>query len=273
MMKTILVATDGSEAAGAAERFGIALAGKLDATVSGITVAEERDVRAPNADGLSLPNFPESELANYYRARAEAVAQRFGTVAQSSGLTAHCEATQGIADEKIVESAQSSDVLVAGRDGKGAAHHGGLVGSTIHGVVRKINRSTFVVPLGASLSGPIVLGFDGSPGSRVAANLAVQLANGLGEAVHVFVDSKDKGRAVARFEEVRQLVGGLAVPVRETSSTLGRPDVKIVDAAREARAGFIAMGAFGRNRISDYFLGSNAAAVVRTSPVAVLLAR
>ena len=59
MMKTILVATDGSEAAGAAERFGIALAGKLDATVSGITVAEERDVRAPNADSLSLPNFPE----------------------------------------------------------------------------------------------------------------------------------------------------------------------------------------------------------------------
>jgi nucleotide-binding universal stress UspA family protein len=33
------------------------------------------------------------------------------------------------------------------------------------------------------------------------------------------------------------------------------------------------MGAFGRNRINEYFLGSNAAAVVRTSPVAVLLAR
>ena len=38
-------------------------------------------------------------------------------------------------------------------------------------------------------------------------------------------------------------------------------------------AGLIVMGAFGRNRITDYFLGSNAAAVVRTSPVAVLLAR
>ena len=65
----------------------------------------------------------------------------------------------------------------------------------------------------------------------------------------------------------------LSVPVREASSTLGRPDVKSVDAAREAGAGLIVMGAFGRNRITDYFLGSNAAAVVRTSPIAVLLAR
>ena len=103
--------------------------------------------------------------------------------------------------------------------------------------------------------------------------MAVDLANGLGEAVHVFVDSKDKGRAAARFEEVRRLLGSLTVPIRETSSTLGRPDVKLVDTARGSRAGLIVMGAFGRNRINEYFLGSNAAAVVRTWPVAVLLAR
>ena len=75
------------------------------------------------------------------------------------------------------------------------------------------------------------------------------------------------------FDEVRQLVGGLSVPVRETSSTLGRPDVKIVDTAKEVRASLIVMGAYGRNRITDYFLGSNAASVARTSPVSVLLAR
>ena len=69
------------------------------------------------------------------------------------------------------------------------------------------------------------------------------------------------------------IVGTLPVPVREVSSTLGRPDVNIVDSAREAKAGLIVMGAYGRNRITDLFLGSNAAAVARTSPVAVLLAR
>ena len=47
----------------------------------------------------------------------------------------------------------------------------------------------------------------------------------------------------------------------------------MVDTAREARASLIVMGAYGRNRITDYFLGSNAASVARMSPVSVLLAR
>jgi len=273
MIETILVATDGSEAAGAAERYGISLAARLKARVSAVTVVEDRDVRAPKDDGLSLPSFPESEVAAYYRARAEATARRFGERARGEGVEAACETVQGIGDDRIVEKGQSADLIVIGRDGKGAAARSGLVGSTVDGVLRKSGKSCLVVPPGTPTSGPVVLGFDGSPGSRIAANLAVHLAGGLGEPIHVFVDSKDKGRAVARFEEVRQLLGSLSVPVRETSSTLGRPDVKIVDTARESRGGMIVMGAFGRNRITEYFLGSNASAVVRTSPVAVLLAR
>ncbi len=273
MIETILVATDGSEAAAAAERCAVALSSRLKTRLSGIGVVEKRDVRTPPNAGLELPTFPESELASYYRQRAEAAARRFVERARSDGVEAACASAEGVADERIVEKAQGADLLVIGRDGKGASQPASLIGSTVDAVIRKVSRPVVVVPAGATLSGPIVLGFDGSPGSRIAANLAVQLANGLGEAVHVFVDSKDKGRAVARFEEVRQLVAGLSVPVRETSSTLGRPDVKIVDTAREARAGLIVLGAFGRNRITDYFLGSNATAVVRTSPVGVLLAR
>jgi len=273
MIETIFVATDGSEAASAAERAGIALAGRLRARLSGLTVIEDRDVRAPTGEGLSLPPFPENEVSAYYRARAEALSRRFSERARSESVEASCETAGGVADDRIVEKGSGSDLLVLGRDGKRAGVRSGLIGSTVDGVVRKTAKASLVVPGGVATSGPLVLGFDGSPGSRIAARLAVELANGLGEAVHVFVDSKDKGRAVARFEEVRQLVAGLSVPVREISSTLGRPDVKLVDTAREARAGLIVMGAYGRNRITEFFLGSNASAVIRTSPVAVLLAR
>src|SRR4029453_16292023 len=113
--------------------------------------------------------------------------------------------------------------------------------------------------------------FDGSPGSRVAAKLAVELASRLEQQIYVFVDSKDKGRATARFDEVRRLLGGLSVPVRESSSTLGRPDAKIVDVAKSARAGLIVLGAYGRHRISEYFLGSNASAGAPPSPGAGVL--
>ena len=184
-----------------------------------------------------------------------------------------CETSRGAADDRIVEKGQGADLIVLGRDGVHSGHRTSLIGSTVDAVLRKTSKPAVVVPENAPVKGPLLLAFDGSPGSRIAAKLTVELSGRLQEPVHVFVDSKDKGRAVARFEEARRLIGSLSTSVHETSSTLGRPDVKIVDAAREAGASLIVMGAFGRSRITEYFLGSNSAAVVRTSPIAVLVAR
>jgi len=275
MTSSILVATDGSEAAVAAERFGAELAKRLTARVVGVCVVEDRFARGMPEDGLGVTPPPAEPMATYLKARAEAACRRFAERASATRAECTTEVLQGIADadDRIVERGQKTDLIVVGRDGQHAAYRTGLIGSTASGVIRKTAKSALVVPSGAQLSGPVVLAFDGSAGSRLGANLAVQIATRLSEPIHVFVDSKDKGRAIARFQEVRDLAGSLPIPVREISSTLGRPDVKIVDSAREVRAGLIVMGAYGRNRITDYFLGSNSAAVVRTSPVAILLAR
>ncbi len=273
MISTILTATDGSQAAAAAERFGVDLAKRVKARLLGVSVIEDRLAKGLKEDGLGVPPPPHDAFATYLKSRAEAACRRVAELARGEGVECQCETVQGIADDLVVERGQQADLLVVGRDGQHKDFRTGLVGSTVNGIVRKTAKSTLVVPDTAQLSGPLVLAFDGSPGSRVAATLAVELATKIGEPVHVFVDSKDKGRAIARFDEVRSLVGSLPVPVREISSTLGRPDVKIVDSAREVRASLIVMGAYGRNRITEYFLGSNSAAVVRTSPVAVLVAR
>lgn len=269
MIETILVATDGSPAAAGAESAGAELAGRARAGLSACTVIEDRDVQAPEPAASTNARFPEGELAAYYQARAEATAQRFAEASRARGLEATCEIVRGPADDRLVERAQAADLLVLGRSGKRRAQ----VGSTVEAILRKSPKSSLVVPEGATGLGPLIVGFDGSPGSRLAVAQAAALANRLGETVHLFVDSKDKARAIARFEEARPLLVGLGVPVQEISSTLGRPDVKLVDTAQEVRAGLIVMGAYGRNRITDFFLGSNAAAVIRTSPVAVLLAR
>ena len=273
MISTILMATDGSEASATAERFAVGLASRIGARIHGLSVVEERLARGFKEDGLGVSPPPNESVASYLKSRAEASCRRLTELGRGEGIEVHADTAQGIADDLIVERGQQADLVIVGRDGQHKEYRTGLIGSTVNGVIRKTGKSALVVPDGASLSGPLVLGFDGSPGSRLAAEVAVQFATKLGESVHVFVDSKDKGRAIARFDEVRGLVGSLQVPVREISSTLGRPDVKLVDSAREVRAGLIVMGAFGRNRITEYFLGSNSAAVVRTSPIAVLVAR
>jgi nucleotide-binding universal stress UspA family protein len=273
MIETILVATDGSEAAAAAERYGVALAARLGTRIMGLSVVEERVTRGLRAEALGVAAPPLEALEAFLAARAEAACRRLAAAARDKGVECNGETTRGIADDAIVERGKQADLLVLGRDGEHAGFRTALIGATVDGVLRKTSKPTVVVPAGAELSGPVLLAFDGSPGSRIAARLAVEIAGKLGESIHVFVDSKDKGRSAARFDEVRRLLGTLPVGVREAASTLGKPDDKIVDAAKEAGASMIVMGAFGRSRIHEYFLGSNSAAVVRSSPIAVLLAR
>ena len=68
MISTILVATDGSEAAANVERYGAGLAGRLRARVRAVSVVEDRHARGPQADGLgvdppSLDAFAAAESA------------------------------------------------------------------------------------------------------------------------------------------------------------------------------------------------------------------
>jgi nucleotide-binding universal stress UspA family protein len=273
MIETVLIATDGSEAAAVAERYGVSLAAGLGARALGVAVVEERTLGGLRSNTLSVTPPSLDALDAYLGARAEAACRRIAERAREKSVACSCETLRGIADDLLVDRAKAADLVVIGRDGEHAPYRTALIGSTVDGFLRKASKPAVVVPAGAELAGPILLAFDGSPGSRLAARAAVELAGRLGAAIHVFVDSKDKGRSAARFDEVRRLLGAASVPVREAASTLGRPDAKIVDAAREANAGMIVMGAFGRSRIHEYFLGSNSAAVVRSSPLAVLLAR
>jgi nucleotide-binding universal stress UspA family protein len=273
MIETILLATDGSEAVGAAEGFAIAIASRLRARLVALSVVEARVVEGLKGKGLGIAPPSLEGIETFLTARAEAACRRVSDRARSAGVECVAEMPRGVADDRIVERAKSADLVVLGRDGVHADHRSSLIGSTVDAVLRKTNKPAIVVPRGAEFRGGLLLAFDGSPGSRIAARLTVELVGRLQQPVHLFVDSKDKGRAVSRFDEARNLLGTLPVAVREASSTLGRPDVKIIDAAKEASASLIVMGAFGRSRITDYFLGSNSAAVVRTSPIAVLLAR
>jgi len=274
MIDSILLATDGSEAAISAERLAVALASRLGARLRAVSVVEEKIVASLRAPGLDMPPLsPIEGVEAFLKAKADAACRRFTERARAAGLDAPSESVQGVADDVIVQRGGDADLIVIGRDGEHRGLRTALIGSTADAVIRKTSRSVLVVPEGAELAGGLLLAFDGSAGSRVAVRIAVELGGKLREPSHLFVDSKDKGRSVARFDEVRRLLGQLPVPGRETSSTLGRPDVKIVDTARSLRVVLIVMGAYGRNRITEFFLGSNAAAVVRTSPVAVLLAR
>ena len=146
MIKTILVATDGSDDASAAETLAMGLASRLAARLSAVSIIDDRLLRAPAGDGLALPPFPEADVTAYYRARAEAVARRFAERARGEGLEASCEVLQGRTDERIIDKLQGNDLLVIGRTCQSAGDRGPLLGASVDSVLRKINKPTSVVP-------------------------------------------------------------------------------------------------------------------------------
>ena len=93
MISTILVATDGSEAAGAAERYGVSLAGRLRARLVGLSVAEDRLVRGPRDDGLGVSPPPMDAMAAYLKSRAEAACRRLADRAREAGVESSGQAT------------------------------------------------------------------------------------------------------------------------------------------------------------------------------------
>ena len=111
MVETILVATDGSEAAAAVEQCGVSLAARLRVRLSGVTVTEDRDVQPPSSSGLGVPAFPQNEVSSYYRARAEAVAKRFAEKARGDGREATCDTLQGTADDTISGGTEHDVIL------------------------------------------------------------------------------------------------------------------------------------------------------------------
>lgn len=273
MLETLLIATDGSTASEAAEHYAVALAAALHAQLVALSIVDERLLRDLRSVPSGMSPGPVESVEAFLELRTEAALKRVDEACRTRSIEYAFERMRGMPDARITQRSQSVDLLIIGRGDERASGAPGMIGSTCSNVLRQTMRSTLVVPQAAVYGGPVLLAYDGSEGARRAAGVARELVHHSGEPLHIFVDSKDKYRAERRFEEAESLLGPLRVPLHRTASSLGRPDMKIVDTAREKKVSMILMGAYGRNRIREYFLGSNAFAVVRSSPIAVFLAR
>jgi nucleotide-binding universal stress UspA family protein len=105
MIESILVGTDGSAAAGAAESFSVALAARMRTRLCGMSVVEERAYRTTD-DGLGLPPRPVDGLEGWLKTRADAACRRLSERARAAGIEVVSETGTGFADDRLVERAQ-----------------------------------------------------------------------------------------------------------------------------------------------------------------------
>lgn len=139
MYESILVATDGSEAASVAVEHAIELADRLGATLYGVAVVE---TRTEYDNAIVDPDEVESHL----RERAETSLATLEERAAGAEVPVETAVRVGVPHEEIVTYADDcdADAIVIGARGR-SSFKGALLGSTVDAVVRLATRPVLVV--------------------------------------------------------------------------------------------------------------------------------
>lgn len=139
MYDSLLVATDGSDAASLAVEHAIGLAERLDATLYGVAVVE---TRTAYDNDIVDPDEAERRL----RERAEASLAALEETADDAGIHVETVLRAGVPHEEIVAYADEwgVDAIVVGSRGRSEFKRA-LLGSTVDGVTRLATRPVLVV--------------------------------------------------------------------------------------------------------------------------------
>ncbi|MGQ3412369.1 universal stress protein [Natrinema versiforme] len=139
MYDSVLVATDGSEAAATAVDHAVALAQRFDAPLYGIAVVDER---TDYDSGIVDPE----EARRHLEERADDWLADLETTATEGDVAVETVVRSGVPHEEILEYAAEVDAgaVVLGSRGR-SSFKGALLGSTVDRVVRTADRPVLVV--------------------------------------------------------------------------------------------------------------------------------
>lgn len=269
--RSILVPVDGSASSDAALRLALRLAAPdgevlIAHVINRATVVAECIAPYGMGDsGTALEALEADERDIFARACAQAdTAGVRRSIVPLDGPTVPCIAF--LARERKV------DAIALGTHGRhGLARM--VLGNTAAGVLHRTELPTLVVHEESAAAagrpfGQILVALDASPAAASAARTAVALAARTGGRIfvaHVAENGEDAGPAMAAARAAASAAG-----VGSDGAVLsGDPVEALLGCAQTCHADLIALGAHRRSGLFD--MGSVAEAIVRTSPVPVLV--
>ncbi len=279
MTKRILIPTDGSAYGRVAIEYGIYLASKLDAHLTGFHVLEIRLMHGPAVTDISYSvGIPPSQdfipvAERGLDERADAILGAFTAQCEKAGLRVETKKTLGLTDDAIVAEGENADMIILARRG-GHIHlpTRGILGTTAESVVRKARIPVMVTPATFREIESIGLAYDGSKPAQAALALAVELSREAAwplTAIVVADDTTHGAKLAGRIDDLAEDEGIDAA----TIVMPGKEDVEIMKFIQEGAVELMIMGAYGHNRLRELLLGSTTSSIIRRSPIPVLLTR
>jgi nucleotide-binding universal stress UspA family protein len=277
-IKKIMVPTDGSDSGKIAIEYGIYIAKRFDAQLTGIHVMDIRLIQGPVFTDISgsvgLPPYQEflPMLQDSLEERAESILQAFRTQCEEAGVHTETKKTVGVIDETIVEEGINFDLILLAQRGEHFHLGGALLGSTAESVVRKSRRPVMVTPATFQEIESMGLAYDGSGPADNALQLVVELYEQTAWPLTVIIITDDHSVGASLDQKIEDFLE----PYKIDSTTIilrGKEEREIIKFIKEGSVELMVMGAYGHNRLRELILGSTTSYVIRKSTIPVLLSR
>lgn len=279
MFQRILVPVDGSQASfhafDQALRIARREASKVDALcIIDVRLLDEARLYLPAEDEVTVSSelAVASDLPALYRQWAAQVAEKARARAEEAGIPLRVRILTGLPYQVIVDAGPQYDLLILGPWELASDYPGPfLAGSTWREVVAHTRLPILIVRGPAREVRSILVAYDGSPQARDALQLAATWAQAWNLKLVVLVVHEDGDRAQALLWEARSRA---APVVPRLIARNGDPVQTLVTVATdEQHCDLIAIGAQGHNGVLKRLRRSAMDAVVRRSPLPVLLTR
>ncbi len=286
MLRSILIALDGSPSSLQAASVGLELACRHKAHVDGLGIVNSGWIQRPEAvpvGGMAYKTALDLKELQSATERVGAVLQDFRERAERAGtLSFDLREVDGSPLQVVEIEAISHDLIVLGRNSMFDV--GGEICELplcVDRIIRGEPRPVLLVPDQAPGSGevnsqpPILLAFDGSPASSRAVHMFALLGLAAGRVVHVVtLDQSSTERAEQTAERACALLRRHAATETHAiglgDREAGTPAETILGLAKALKPEMIVMGAYGTRGIQEIF-GSCTREVLNACPAPLFL--
>ena len=276
MIKSILLAVDGSIFTDSVLQHGVDLAKALAAKVRVLTVSDIRVfewVSAVGSDGfvpMVSSGAYQNESQKLLEEKCDKVLEKCSKILSESGVVFETEKLTGSPAHIICDQTNLVDLLIMGRRGEFARWDSKMLGATIEAVSRHSHKPILMVLQEYSKVKNILVAYDGSTNSNKALQYAGYLGSGLDIPITVISVNDDKELAQYYCQEAQKYLQSYEVDI-STKVKAGNAEKEITRFSEEGNFDFLVIGSYGHSRIREAILGSTTQHILRMSTTPVLL--
>ncbi len=176
---------------------------------------------------------------------------------------------RGDPSEELLEFSLDSDLIVVGQHGENSSYKREMIGSTAEEIIRKSRLPVLVIPEKSLSTGNHLIVYEGGSSSEIALDYYINNLVNPEKSVVILISSKHEDIRHKLDQQLKPLRSrGIEIVIKESKGHL----VKYVkDLEVEKDIDLIVLGAHGRQKITEYLLGSETAHIVRKSSVPVFI--